>query len=59
MKETVTLEGKDVRQIIADYLGISVDNVIPNRYTYSVVGITAEDVKKRMRGACDDGNTDA
>ena len=50
MKITVQLESKDVRTIIARYLGIEVeDDVVPNRYyNFSVVGMTIEEIERRI-----------
>ena len=49
MKTTVQLESKDVRTMIARFLGIKFEDVIPNRYSYSVTGISAEDVEKKLK----------
>lgn len=49
MKTTVVLESKDVRVIIAKFLGISVDDVIPNRYSFGVSGMSAEEIEKRIK----------
>lgn len=48
MKITVQLESKDVRTIIARYLGIEVEDVVPNRYNFSVVGMTIEEIERRI-----------
>lgn len=50
MKATVTLEGKDVRQIIASYLGIPLDDVIQLRYGYAVTSLTVEQIEEKMEG---------
>ena len=50
MKVTVQLESKDVRLIIAKFLGIPVDDVIPNRYSFSVAGMSAAEIEKRLTG---------
>lgn len=50
MKTTVQLESKDVREIIAKFLGIKVDDVIPNRYSFSVANMSAEEIEKKIRG---------
>jgi len=52
MKTTVQLETKDVRAIIARFLGISLEDVIPNRYNFSVAGISAEEIEKKI--VCND-----
>ena len=48
MKTTVQLENKDVRLIISKYLEIPVEQVIPNRYNFSVTGMTAEEIEKKI-----------
>lgn len=53
MKSTVTLETKDVREIIAKFIGISQEDVIPNRYTFSVSGMTAEEITEKIKKAVD------
>ena len=50
MKVTVQLESRDVRMIIAKFLGIPVDDVIPNRYSFSVAGMSAEEIENRLAG---------
>lgn len=49
MKTTVTLEGKDVRAIIARFLGVPEEKVIPLRYNFSVEGMTAEEIERRIK----------
>ena len=49
MKTTVQLESKDVREIIAKFLEIKVDDVIPNRYSFSVATMSAEEIEKKIR----------
>lgn len=53
MKTTVQLESKDVREIIARFLKIPVENVIPNRYNFSVANLSAEEIEKRIKGTGD------
>ena len=53
MKTTVQLESKDARLIIAKFLGVPVENIIPNRYNFSVSGMTAEEITKRIGGDAD------
>lgn len=48
MKTTVQLESKEVRTIIAKYLNIQLEQVIPNRYNFSVTGLSAEDIEKKI-----------
>lgn len=49
MKSTVQLDGKDVCTIIAKFLGIPEDQVIPMRYNYAIEGLTAEEIEKRLK----------
>jgi len=48
MKTTVQLESKDVRLIIAKFFGIPVEDVIPNRYSFSIANMTADEIVKRI-----------
>ena len=50
MKTTVQLESKDVRGIIAKFLGVRTDDVIPNRYSFSVANMSAEEIERRIKG---------
>lgn len=50
MKTTVQLESKDVRTILAKFLGVKVDDIIPNRYSFSVANMSAEDIEKKING---------
>lgn len=50
MKTTVQLESKDVRTILAKFLGIKVDDIIPNRYSFSVANMSAEDIERKIKG---------
>ena len=49
MKETVVLESKEVREIIANYLGIKIEDVIPQRYSFSVAGLSADEIKQKLK----------
>ena len=49
MKTTVQLESKDVREIIAKVLTIPIENVIPGRYSFSIDGLSAEEIEKRIK----------
>ena len=49
MKTTVQLESKDVREIIAKFLGVQVEDVIPNRYNFSVANMSAEEIEKKIK----------
>lgn len=48
VKTTVQLESKDVRIMIAKFLGISVEDVIPNRYNFSIANMSAEEVERKI-----------
>ena len=48
MKTQVTLDTKDVRKIIADHLSIREEQVIPQRYSYAIEGLPAEEIRKRI-----------
>ena len=50
MKTTVQLESKDVRTILAKFLGVKVDEIIPNRYSFSVANMSAEEIEKKIKG---------
>jgi len=50
MKPIVQLESKDVREIIAKFLGIRLEDVIPSRYSFSVANMTAEEIQKKIGG---------
>ena len=50
MKTTVQLESKDVRTILAKFLGVKVDDIIPNRYSFSVANMSAEEIEKKIKG---------
>lgn len=50
MKTTVNLESKDVRLIIAKFLGVKLEDVIPNRYSYGVANMSAEEIERRIKG---------
>lgn len=49
MKTTVQLDSKDIRKIIALFLGISEEQVIPMRYNFAVEGPSAEEIEKRIK----------
>lgn len=48
MKTTVTLENKDVREIIARFLGVKLEDVIPNRYSFGVTNMPADEIERRI-----------
>lgn len=56
MKSTVSLESKDVREIIAKFLGVKTENVIPSRYSYSVTGMEAGEIARLIYGKGDKDN---
>lgn len=49
MKTVVNLETKDVRTIIAKFLGIDEEDVIPNRYSFGVANMTAEEIEAKLK----------
>lgn len=49
MKTQITLEGKEVRTIIAKFLGIKEEQVIPLRYNFAVEGITTEQIAEKLK----------
>lgn len=48
MKTTVQLDSKDVRIIIAKFLGVAVDDVIPNRYSFSIANLSADEIERKI-----------
>ena len=50
MTTVVNLDSKDVRAIIAKFLGVKVEDVIPNRYSFGVANMSAEEIEKRIAG---------
>lgn len=49
MKTTVQLESKDVREIIAKFLGIPIEDVIPNRYSFSIANKSAKEIEEVLK----------
>ena len=49
MKTQITLEGKEVRTIIAKFLGIKEEQVVPLRYNFAVEGITPEQITEKLK----------
>lgn len=50
MKQQVTLEGKEVRAILAMFFGVPEDRVIPLRYNFAIEGMTAEEIEEKING---------
>lgn len=48
MLDGVTLNGSDVRTIIAKFLGIPISAVIPMKFSYVINGLSAEEVKAKL-----------
>lgn len=48
MKTTVNLESKDVRVIIAKFLGVRLEDVVPNRYSFGVANLSAEEIERKL-----------
>ena len=51
MKSQITLDGKEVRAIIAKALGIPQEKVIQLRYGFGIEGYTAEQVELMLKNA--------
>ena len=49
MKTTVQLDSKDIRAIIAKFLCIPEEKVIPMRYNFAIEGMSAEEIEKRIK----------
>ena len=58
MKTAVQLESKDIRVIIARFLGVPEENIIPQRYGFSVVGMTAGEIEGKINHNPDIVNLD-
>lgn len=48
MKSTVQLDNKEIKTIIAKFLGIPEDQVIPMRYNFSVEGMSVEEIQAKI-----------
>lgn len=48
MKTQVTLDSKEVKTIIAKFLGISEEKVIPLRYNFAIEGLSAEEIERKI-----------
>lgn len=48
MKTHVTLDSKEVKTIIAKFLGISEEKVIPLRYNFAIEGLSAEEIERKI-----------
>lgn len=48
MKTTIQLESKDVRVIIAKFLGLKLEDVIPNRYSFSIASMSESEIRQKM-----------
>ena len=53
MKATmsITLDGKEVRALIAKAMDISVEKVKPLRYNFAIEGYTPEEVAEKLKAA--------
>ena len=49
MKTTVLLESRDVREIIAKFLDIDTEDVIPNRYSFGISNMSAEEIEAKIK----------
>lgn len=48
MKQQVTLDSKEVKTIIAKFLDVPEERVIPLRYNFAIEGLSAEEIEKRI-----------
>ncbi len=48
MKTQITLDSKEVKTIIAKFLGISEEQVIPLRYNFAIEGLSAEEIERKL-----------
>lgn len=48
MKQQITLESRDVRTIIAKFLEIPEEQVIPLRYNFAIEGMTMEEIEGKL-----------
>ncbi len=48
MKQQITLDSKEVRKIIAKFLGITEEQVVPLRYNFAIEGMSAEEIERKM-----------
>jgi len=51
MKTTIQLDSKDVRIMIAGFLGCRMEDVIPNRYNFSVAGVGEAEIERKLTEA--------
>lgn len=49
MKTQITLEGKEIKQIIAHALEIPEEKVVPLRYNFAIEGYTESEVLKKLK----------
>lgn len=49
MKQQITLEGSELRAIVAKALKVPEKMVVQLRYSIAVEGMSAEDVEKRLK----------
>lgn len=48
MKQQITLDSKEVRKIIAIFLGILEEQVVPLRYNFAIEGMSAEEIEQKL-----------
>lgn len=48
MKQQITLDSKEVRKIIAIFLGIPEEQVVPLRYNFAIEGMSAEEIEQKL-----------
>ena len=50
MTTQITLDSKEVRTIIAKFLGVKEEQVIPMRYNFAIEGMTPEQITEKLKG---------
>ena len=48
MKPQITLDSKEVKTIIAKFLGISEEQLIPFRYNFAIAGLSVEEIEQEL-----------
>ena len=56
MKQQITLESSELKEIVAKALGIPEKNVVQLRYSIAIEGIPAEEVEQKIKALLDAGN---
>lgn len=53
MKQQITLESSELKEIVAKALGIPEKNVVQLRYSIAIEGIPAEEVERKIKALLD------